>query len=63
MFADKLGSTSGIDFGSAQKSLAKCPADPPASGTWQRKSSILGRLVITVIVNNEVENISLNCLL
>jgi len=43
VFADKLGSTSGIDFGSAQKSLAKCPADPPASGTWQRKSSILGR--------------------
>jgi len=43
VFADKLGSTRGIDFGSAQKSLAKCPADPPASGTWQRKSSILGR--------------------
>jgi len=43
VIGEKLGSTRGIDFGSAQKTLAKCPADPPASGTWQRKSSILGR--------------------
>lgn len=43
VFAATVGATTGIDFGSAEKTLAKCPADPPASGTWQRKSSILGR--------------------
>merc|ERR1711892_913584 len=43
VFAGTLGATTGIDFGSAEKTLAKCPADPPASGTWLRKSSILGR--------------------
>jgi len=43
VFSATLGATKEVDFGSAEKTLAKCPADPPASGTWQRKSSILGR--------------------
>jgi len=43
VFGPTLGATKGIEFGSAEKTLAKCPGDPPASGTWQRKSSILGR--------------------
>eukprot|EP00090_Calanus_glacialis_P020617 TRINITY_DN3180_c0_g1_i1.p1 TRINITY_DN3180_c0_g1~~TRINITY_DN3180_c0_g1_i1.p1 ORF type:complete len:593 (+),score=149.12 TRINITY_DN3180_c0_g1_i1:61-1839(+) len=43
VFGPTLGAIKGVDFGSAEKTLAKCPADPPASGTWQRKSSILGR--------------------
>lgn len=38
-----LGASKGVNFSSTEKTLAKCPADPPASGTWQRKSSILGR--------------------
>ena len=45
VFAQTVGATKGIEFGSAEKTLAKCPGDPPASGTWQRKSSILGRWV------------------
>merc|ERR1719427_2434865 len=43
IFAPALGSTKGTHFGSVEKSLAKCPGDPPATGNWQRKSSILGR--------------------
>ena len=43
VFGPTLGAAKGIEFGSAEKTLAKCPGDPPASGTWQRKSSILGR--------------------
>lgn len=43
VFGPTLGAMKDVDFGSAEKTLAKCPADPPASGTWQRKSSILGR--------------------
>ena len=42
-----LGSTTGVSFSTTEKTLAKCPGDPPASGTWQRKSTILGRLVST----------------
>jgi len=38
-----LGSTTGVSFSTTEKTLAKCPGDPPASGTWQRKSTILGR--------------------
>merc|ERR1712025_1063907 len=40
---EKLGVAKGVNFSTAEKTLAKCPADPPASGTWQRKSTILGR--------------------
>merc|ERR1719315_148120 len=43
IIAPTLGSTKGTHFGSVEKSLAKCPGDPPATGNWQRKSSILGR--------------------
>merc|ERR1711970_83256 len=38
-----LGATKGVNFSITEKTLAKCPGDPPASGTWQRKSTILGR--------------------
>ena len=40
-----LGATKGVNFSTTEKTLAKCPGDPPASGTWQRKSTILGRWV------------------
>merc|ERR1711872_160841 len=43
VIGEKLGVAKGVNFSTAEKTLAKCPADPPASGTWQRKSTILGR--------------------
>jgi len=43
VFGPTLGAAKGVDYASAEKTLAKCPGDPPASGTWQRKSNILGR--------------------
>merc|ERR1712002_73735 len=43
LFGETLGGKSGIDFSTAGNSLAKCPGDPPASGTWQYKSSVLRR--------------------
>jgi len=43
VFANAVGSKSGIDFSTASNSLAKCPGDPPATGTWQYKSSVLRR--------------------
>jgi len=43
MFGPTLGSKSGVEFGSTENSLAKCPGDPPSTGNWQYKSSVLGR--------------------
>lgn len=43
MFGPVVGSTSKIEFGSIENSLSKCPADPPSTGNWQYKSSVLGR--------------------
>jgi len=43
MFGPTLGNKSGVDFGSVENSLAKCPGDPPATGNWQYKTSVLGR--------------------
>jgi hypothetical protein len=37
------GALNNVEFGTVEKSLAKCPADPPSAGTWQYKSSVLGR--------------------
>jgi len=43
VFGETVGGKSGIYFSTANNSLAKCPADPPANGTWQYKSSVLRR--------------------
>merc|ERR1712198_662938 len=43
VFGPDLGSSSKVEFGSNASSLAKCPADPPATGKWQYKSSVLSR--------------------
>jgi len=43
VFGEAVGRSSGIDFSSANNSLAKCPGDPPANGNWQYKSSVLRR--------------------
>lgn len=43
VFGPNLGSSSKVEFGSNANSLAKCPADPPATGKWQYKSSVLSR--------------------
>jgi len=43
VFGPDLGSSSKVEFGSNANSLAKCPADPPATGKWQYKSSVLSR--------------------
>jgi len=43
MFGETLGNSKGVEYSTKENSLAKCPGDPPANGTWQRKSSILGR--------------------
>jgi len=43
IFAPTVGSTSKVEFGSIPNSLAKCPGDPPATGNWQYKTSVLGR--------------------
>ncbi len=40
------GELKNVEFGTVEKSLAKCPADPPSAGTWQYKSSVLGRYVV-----------------
>merc|ERR1712121_46567 len=42
MFGETLGNSKGVEYSTKENSLAKCPGDPPANGTWQRKSSILG---------------------
>ena len=33
------GDTSDIEFATMQKSLAKCPADPPATGNWAKSGT------------------------
>jgi hypothetical protein len=38
-----VGDLKNVEFGPVEKSLAKCPADPPSAATWQYKSSVLGR--------------------
>lgn len=43
IFGPTVGSTSKVEFGSIPNSLAKCPGDPPATGNWQYKTSVLGR--------------------
>jgi len=43
VFGPTLGSSTGVEYGSVEKGTAKCPADPPAVGTWMRKTSFLHR--------------------
>jgi len=43
VIGDVVGSLNNVEFGTVEKSLAKCPADPPSASTWQYKSSVLGR--------------------
>jgi len=35
----QVGDTSDIEFATMQKSLAKCPADPPATGNWAKSGT------------------------
>jgi len=35
----QVGSTHDVEFASMEKSLAKCPADPPATGNWAKSGT------------------------
>ena len=42
-FAADLGGKKDLFFATEEKSVAKCPADPTAKGTWQAATGTFGR--------------------
>eukprot|EP00092_Neocalanus_flemingeri_P006157 GFUD01006628.1.p1 GENE.GFUD01006628.1~~GFUD01006628.1.p1 ORF type:complete len:588 (-),score=139.67 GFUD01006628.1:240-2003(-) len=42
-FAGDLGGKENLFFGTVEKSVAKCPGDPTAQGTWQAATGTFGR--------------------
>merc|ERR1711874_302941 len=45
-----LGTTSGLFFGTTEKSPAKCPGDSSSRGTWQTATATFGRWKLNSLV-------------
>merc|ERR1712032_650230 len=55
VFGSSLGSTSGLFFGSAEKSPAKCPGDSNSRGGWQTATGTFGKWKANSKVSVECE--------
>lgn len=55
VFGTSLGSTSGLFFGTVEKSPAKCPGDSNSRGGWQTATGTFGRWKANSKVNVECE--------
>lgn len=55
VFGSSLGSTSGLFFGSKEKSAAKCPGDSSSRGGWQTATGTFGRWKANPKVSVECE--------
>jgi len=55
VFGSSLGTTSGLFFGTVEKSAAKCPGDSNSRGGWQTATGTFGRWKANSKVNVECE--------